>query len=98
MSETKPQLGLIYMGLTKDGLEVPLWYPRAEKNNKAIVVSLYDVRAADDIRISYDFARDGWVIEQATRDTWDVSDDVCDRAWKEAAFCPAWQFLPKDEE
>jgi hypothetical protein len=56
---------------------------------RKVVVSLLDVRAADDITISYDYARDGWRIGMdRTIDRGDrmetVEEDV------EVAFLPAW--------
>lgn len=74
-----------------DALHIDLWYPRVEDNPiKKIVVGLMDVRAADDIRISYDFERDGWKIEQASTFEWSGDDDVCDPDWQEVAFIKAW--------
>jgi hypothetical protein len=48
------------------------------------------VRAADDIRIHYDFERDGYVIEQASTFTWSIDDEECDPDWQEVAFIQAW--------
>lgn len=42
-----------------------LWYPRNEGEPPAIAVTLYDVRAADDLIIGYDFERDGWTVARA---------------------------------
>ena len=42
-----------------DSVHVDLWYPRTANPIKAVQVGLVDVRAADDIRIEYDFDRDG---------------------------------------
>ena len=72
------------------GLAIDLWYPRAEDRPKFIEVGLVDVRAADDIRISYDFERDGWKIEQASRFEWSGDDEVMDPDWREVAFVRAW--------
>lgn len=69
---------------------VELFYPRGEGNARQILVSLMDIRAADDIRISYDFDRDGWVIEQASIFAWPAGDEVCDPDWQEVAFIEAW--------
>lgn len=64
-----------------------IWYPRAARTDafrfNAVQVALIDVRAADGIRIAYDFERDGWPITQ------------CDHAegnetWAEVAFVQAW--------
>jgi hypothetical protein len=70
----------------EDTLHLDLWYPRLEGNIKNIEVGLMDVRAADNIRISYDFQRDGWKIEQASKFEWDGSDLVCDPDWQEVSF------------
>jgi len=69
---------------------IELWYPRLEGEKKYIRVGLMDVRAADDIRISYDFDRDGWVIEQASIFKWAGDDEVCNEGWAEVAFIQAW--------
>ena len=64
-------------------------YPRAG-GDPHLLVGLEDIRAADDIRISYDFERDGWVVEQAAVFEWDANDPTCDPDWGEVAFVPAW--------
>ena len=69
---------------------VTLWYPRNRDQAKYLQLSLAEVRAADDIRISYDFDRDGWVIEQASTFEWELGDTVCDPDWAEVAFVRAW--------
>jgi hypothetical protein len=73
-----------------DELRIDLWYPRSEDNIRKFIVGLMDLRAADEIRISYDFDRDGWIIEQASTFAWDANDTVCDPDWKEVAFVKAW--------
>lgn len=73
----------------KDTIRVDLEYPR-NRDEKFIQVNLMDVRAADGIRISYDFERDGWKIEQASTFEWDADDEVCDPDWQEVAFVQAW--------
>jgi hypothetical protein len=79
-----------------DALHIQLWYPRNSAIDK-IVLGLCDVRAADDIRISYDFDRDGWKIEQASIFEWDGDDPVCDPDWQEVAFVEAWGREKGDE-
>ena len=69
---------------------VELFYPRNEGQPKYLQLSLMEVRAADDIRVSYDFERDGWVIEQASTFEWSLGDTVCDPDWAEVAFIRAW--------
>ena len=71
-----------------DHVSVDLWYP-GHSSIKAIHVGLMHVRAADDIRIEYDFQRDGWVIKQASRFMW-MAESECDPGWKEVAFVQAW--------
>jgi hypothetical protein len=74
-----------------DELHINLWYPDVPENQiRKIVVGLVDVRAADDIRISYDKERDGWKIEQASTFEWDGADEKCDFDWQEVAFVQAW--------
>jgi hypothetical protein len=75
---------------TGNTIAIDLWYPRVGTNAKHIEVGLCDVRAADSIRIHYDFARDGYVIEQASAFSWEIDDEVRDPDWKEAAFIKAW--------
>lgn len=79
--------------LRRDGdtAGVEVLYPRSN-GLRFVEVGLCDVRAADSLRISYDFDRDGWVVEQAKYFTWDEHDaDPPDHGWTEVAFCPAWQ-------
>lgn len=72
-----------------DTARVDLFYPR-NSSIKYFVLGLCDVRAADDIRMSYDFDRDGWIIEQASTFQWDINDKECDPDWKEVAFVQVW--------
>jgi hypothetical protein len=79
--------------LARDGAELStdFWYPRNPGHATHLVLGLVDVRAADSIRISYDFDRDGWLIEQAQKFEWgDEDDGSCDPMWKEVAFVKAW--------
>lgn len=73
----------------EDTKYVKLEYPRSSEV-KYVAIKLMDIRAADNIRISYDFDRDGWVIEQASIFEWDGDDKVCDPDWQEVAFIKAW--------
>jgi len=77
-------------------LHIDLWYPDVEAADvKMLTIGLMDVRASDDIRISYDKKRDGWKIEQASIFEWDFDDEICDPDWQEVAFIEAWK--RKDE-
>ncbi|HYF35317.1 MAG TPA: hypothetical protein VD994_08525 [Prosthecobacter sp.] len=80
---------LIELEFEGDTAKVDLWYPRSEPI-KAIEVGLMDVRAADSLRIEYDFERDGYVIKQASRFSWPADDEVCDPDWQEVHFVKAW--------
>lgn len=72
-------------------LFVDIQYPRSpDAQVKKIEVNLEDVRAADGIRISYDFDRDGWVIEQASIFEWEEGETDFDMDWQEVAFVQAW--------
>lgn len=70
--------------------KVELMYPRVDDNTNCVEVGLCDVRAADSIRIKYDFERDGWSILQASVFEWSADDKVCDSDWQEVQFIQAW--------
>lgn len=74
------------------------WYPRIEDRDQHLHVGLMDVRAADTIRIHYDFDRDGYVIEQASVWSWAIDDEVMDPDWQEVAFIQAWGRDPERKE
>lgn len=77
-------------------MDVTLSYPRVGSPHvDTLEINLSDVRAADGIRISYDFTRDGWSIKQASRFEWDADDPECDPDWQEVAFVQAWAREPK---
>ena len=84
--------------VTKNGdtLEVDLTYPPRsdEENNnnqcRYVHVDQESVRASDGIRLHYDYARDGFVIEQASTFEWEADDQVCDPDWREVAFIRSW--------
>lgn len=69
-----------------DEISVDLWYPRVDERYKFINIALMDVRAANDIQVSYDFDRDGWVItsdladprslDEYTQEEWDAIPEV----------------------
>lgn len=82
--------------LRGDTVHLDLWYPGIEDNARYVSVGLMHVRAADNIRISYDFGRDGWKIEQASRFAW--VDNVRDPDWAEVAFVQAWARQETEEE
>ena len=74
-----------------DTLLIDLWYPLSDDFEvKQIQIGLMDIRAADDIRVSYDFDRNGWVIQQASVFEWEPDDTEADQGWTEVAFVKAW--------
>jgi hypothetical protein len=74
-----------------DELHIDLWYPDVpETEVRKFVIGLMDVRATDGIRVSYDKARNGWKIEQASTFMWEIDDEVCDPDWQEVAFVESW--------
>lgn len=83
-------LGLGFEVVVRKGhADVEFWYPGREKP-LFLEVGLTHVRAADNIRISYDLDRDGWKIEQASTFEWGADDTVRDPEWQEVAFVQAW--------
>jgi hypothetical protein len=77
------------MDVRADTLSIDLYYPRNQAI-KFVEVGLMDVRAADSIRIEYDFERDGYSIQQASTFEWDIEDEECNSDWQEVAFVQAW--------
>lgn len=73
-----------------DLVTVELSYPRQEGNADTVEVEIECVRAADSIRITYDFERDGYVILQAGVFEWEADDKEQDEEWREVAFVQAW--------
>lgn len=64
-------------------LNVVLSYPRS-RPTKGVCIDLSDVRAAPGIRVSYDFERDGWVVERP------VNGPEEGERWQEYGFFTAW--------
>jgi len=93
MNDTSAKVELF----SPDTLTVELWYPRS-RPVQFIELDLIDTRAADTIRISYDFNRDGWLVEQRHIAETKEGGHIADLEWKEAAFCPAWQFVQQHQE
>lgn len=79
-----------FVDTKKRTLCIDLEHPRVEENVRALKIGLSDVRGSDGIRVSYDFDRDGWVIEQASIFSWDPADEVQDDDWKEVALVQSW--------
>ena len=79
-----------------DPIRADLMYPRLPDRPNTVIVSLWDVRAADDLKIRYDFDRDGWVISMDL--THDDNSGIIKtvKEDQEVAFIPAWNEV--DEE
>ena len=86
-------------------INVTLTYPLRDnsqektiKGCRYIFVNQESVRASDGVRLHYDYERDGWVIEQASRFSWtekevDAAEAKClplDSDWQEVAFVRSW--------
>ncbi len=68
---------------------VTLHYPRVEGHADRIIIELEDVRGADDLEVSFDFDRDGWVLRMDfSEDKGDRMDVIEERV--EVGFLPAW--------
>lgn len=88
-----------HISLRGDTLTVELTYPEVPENAiKYVIFDQESVRASDGIRLSYDYDRDGYRIEQARRFTWTTEDMECDKDWQEVAFVKAWSRAETDEE
>jgi len=69
-------------------------YPLPEST---LTIYLCHTRAADPIRIKYDFKRDGWIIQQGSKWEWGEDEEInCD--WQEVAFIKAWARTPEEKE
>lgn len=80
-------------------IQATLFYPRLESSKfptRAVEIQLEDVRAADGIRVIYDFNRDGWSIAQASTFMW-YEDDPPDDDWQEVAFVRAWGRMREED-
>lgn len=75
---------------TKPSDSIDLWYPSAfDEIPKEIRVGLAHVRAANDLLISYDFDRDGWVIKMTpTSDDSGMLEEIGPA--EEIVFIDAW--------
>lgn len=62
-----------------------------------VTVNQESVRASDGLRLHYDYARDGFVVEQASTFSWEVGDQVCDPDWQEVAFIQSWAREKEDQ-
>lgn len=74
-----------------DEAHITVMYPNnPDSLIKHLVINQCSVRASDGVRLHYDYDRDGFVIEQASKWEWDEKDEVCDPDWQEVAFVQSW--------
>lgn len=86
--------GIELLGSANIGWVYPEIYDKHHRD--AIVIELCHTRSANMIRIEFDSERDGYIIQQPTRFSWSIDDDVCDQEWKEVAFIHAWEGVKKE--
>lgn len=91
MTEGRDETGRVLAERDGDTIYVDLWYPGCDPEAKYISIGLMHVRAADAIRISYDFERDGYLIEQQELFSHPDGTVVAEGRWMEVAFIKAWQ-------
>lgn len=74
-------------------IKAELWYPLSPDRPDTVIVGLYDVRAADNLIITFDHARNGWRIgmDLTRQDDWGM-EIVAEN--QEVAFIPAWNEEP----
>ena len=87
MSNNSEHMIISQARVYKDTCHINLWYPGIDDNPTFMQVGLDHCRAADNIRISYDFDRDGYKIEQSDGDN-----------WFEVFFAQAWKYEKEEEE
>ena len=80
-----------------DVVSVELLYPRSDGRPKHVIVGMECTRATDGFRTHYDFDRDGWVIEQASRFSFADGEEI-DPGWKEVAFVKSWAMQEDGDE
>lgn len=72
-----------------DIIGIDLFYPGTADQCHTVQIGLCAVRAADDIRVTYDFERDGWAILQEVGIEHDGYREATGE-WAEVAFVGAW--------
>src|SRR4051812_27095676 len=84
--------GQINLSIHGRVLNVELCYPRIEDNRPNVIeLGLMDVRAADSIRVIYNFELDGWQIQQAQYFHWPQEGvEMNCEGWTTVAFIQAW--------
>jgi hypothetical protein len=99
-SEYGSQPNNFHVAKRDDTLYVELTYPNiaTPEQCRFIYVNQESVRASDGIRLHYDYDRDGWVVEQASKFSWSDDDEVCDPDWQEVAFIESWARQSDDDE
>lgn len=98
-SEYGSSVNNVHIYRNTDTISVEITYPQIspEGSVQHVFVNQESVRASDGIRMHYDYDRDGWVIEQASRFTWG-STGPHDEDWQEVAFIESWARKETDEQ
>lgn len=78
-----------------DELAVTLTYPN-HNLLKYVIFDQESTRGSDGIRISYDYDRDGYKIEQPTKTSFCSVDEK--QVWVEVAFVQAWASSEEEEQ
>lgn len=100
MIQQKENVTIAYEVEKESEFYVDLNYPRSGRFQE-VVISLVDVRAADDITVRFDFDRDGWVISQPRdyyRQDKESSIYHVETEYIESYFAPAWKFELEEDE
>lgn len=103
----KNQADITDVAVSGETASVDFWYCRSEGAVRFLEIGLMDVRAADGIRVHYDFDRDGFVVCQPKPiiESIDKSGTInCGEEWVEVGFFASWKFdhwdggCPPDDE
>lgn len=76
---------------------IELKYPLLNKI-KFVEIDQMSVRASDGIRVTYDYDRDGWSIQQPKRLIGDIGASHVDYKWTEVYFAQSWAINEDPEE
>ena len=99
LEEKRYELG-IWSAIDNRIIKFDFTYPRVDKNINKIEIGLSDVRSSDSIRVSFDFERSGWKIEQPYIDEIQMDGyvDASQEIWEEVGFFPNWNLEDKGKK
>lgn len=83
-----------------DTLDISLTYPEITKTGcRYVHVNQESTRASDGVRLSYDYDRDGWSIQQQVQvDHGGLIDTPNPDEWIEVAFVRSWSLMRDQTE